>query len=1659
MNLYKKISTSIFLMLVFILPTVVSAAWDGHPYSQGSTLNPECDPTDSNCTVGISNTTTATSSSQWITGDGGKISYGLGNIGIGTTDPVTALHIASNGNDILTLQSKIGGGGNTANLNFQTYDTQEGGLFPTASISAIDDGSYSSGLAFLTKTPGVQQNSLAERMRITSTGDVGIGTASPLAKFDVSGSVALSGSNNYLNFGDTAGIDGYGIRDNGGVMEFKNSSGNWTGIGSGGGISQWSSDTSGIDFLSGNIGIGASSTSDTALTVSGSGNTVSFTQIASYETDTIPATSVAVSGTTMYAVDGNVLQTFDITNPATQVNLGLYDFGVSTYAVKVFGTNAYVAAGNSVQILDVSNPSTPTILGSFSTAGVAQDLFVKNNILYLIDTNSNFYVVNVSDPTNPTQDYDYVTHSSTGGGPHIDVSGNYAYISESGEDEIVDISNPNNVQRVSGYSNGGGYTGGIAVSGNYMYILPDIGGRNFSVVDTSNKSNPVLVGSTIIGPNSWRYRTSIVMDGSYAYIADGEPDSIYAVNVNDPTNPIVAGHISVGYGNTYGVAISGNTIFSADGNNGVDVFTKTSTDNSATFMNGNVGIGTLTPSAALEVGGIGSGTFIDGISHSLLNIHSANENPWGLTFQNDTAGSGKEMGAFLSNDGSLEFYSSGSGNPKNSLSLNQDGRVAIGTTNFADSGLTVQNSNLNLLMNNNFSGSTTDPWWFSPDFWSHTGGGMSFHYSDTSNDFPYLYQLVSTTTSLISGHRYIISLDMLATTGNLSVCLDDWSTCQNIAATNGRVNVTETAIGNFPTIVVMTGDSLFDGTVNNISVADVSSPSGFGLSILSNDGSKSVSFGVAPDNNLSPGFLLRSKDNSGVSQMATLYLSGDTSNQYSYILPSLGGTSSTTDTLCTKNLGNCNSFWSNTNGGIHYDSGVGIGTGSSTLSSSFSIKQGLTGGDVEQITNGNFATGTDGWTLGSGWTSDNASAIFAGVTAGSIGTWSMNSFGSGYHVGDVLTADGGNGDATFQATQIQGSVTNFNIIDGGSGYTTTDVLTINAGSQDEQVSIDSVDTNGSITAAHVSSYGSADVGGIMAGGGFTYGLMGGSGDGYASISPTDGFGSIQNLNLLTAGTNYSTGILGLINGNGSGAQISVNSIDTGGPTTLYQSGSLSEGGTYNVSFYISGTTGNVSVCLDGGDCSVSVVAGNGTTTFSGVWHNSIGAKLVFSPSVDFNGYITNISVTTPIIPAIEPLTFISSTSSTSLSIGLDEQNSTSGQYGFLIKSIDGSGNYHTATLFPSLGNNTSYQYLLPSLATSSDTVCMQNLANCGSTTWTNVSGGIAYDTGSVSIGNGVFSYDATSSVVSISNASLGSFTFPDDAGVVSWIDMPVTDSSASDTVESYSASIGGTAMLTVYGQSDGAGNIVNTRVGINNTTPDQTFSVNGQISFSGLNTADTSSGYLCIDGTNQVVTSAGACDTSSSRRFKKDINDLTVDSGVAEVMKLNPVTFFYTPEFNGAFSTDTNYNSEQVGFIAEDVAKIDPRLVTYEKDGTTVHGVRYEKFVSILTKAIQSIENTIIGFAGRFTSKEIDTDKLCVGGTCVTQAEFLKMVQSSGSTPLISSTTTDASSTTVSTSTTIIIPDTSTTTSSTSTSVSTSTLATTTSLVSSTTTDASSTIQ
>ncbi len=97
--------------------------------------------------------------------------------------------------------------------------------------------------------------------------------------------------------------------------------------------------------------------------------------------------------------------------------------------------------------------------------------------------------------------------------------------------------------------------------------------------------------------------------------------------------------------------------------------------------------------------------------------------------------------------------------------------------------------------------------------------------------------------------------------------------------------------------------------------------------------------------------------------------------------------------------------------------------------------------------------------------------------------------------------------------------------------------------------------------------------------------------------------------------------------------------------------------------------------------------------------------------------------------------------------------------------------------------------------------------------------------GGLNVNSGGLVYDLSSGATTIANLNLGATTFDTDAGMVQWIDMPVTSASVAGTIESYTASLNSNPLLTIYGLADGLGGMTNLGVGIGTTSPQSTLAI------------------------------------------------------------------------------------------------------------------------------------------------------------------------------------------------------------------------------------------
>jgi hypothetical protein len=84
---------------------------------------------------------------------------------------------------------------------------------------------------------------------------------------------------------------------------------------------------------------------------------------------------------------------------------------------------------------------------------------------------------------------------------------------------------------------------------------------------------------------------------------------------------------------------------------------------------------------------------------------------------------------------------------------------------------------------------------------------------------------------------------------------------------------------------------------------------------------------------------------------------------------------------------------------------------------------------------------------------------------------------------------------------------------------------------------------------------------------------------------------------------------------------------------------------------------------------------------------------------------------------------------------------------------------------------------------------------------------------------------------------------------------------------------------------------------------------------------------------------------SSSLRYKKDLQPFT--RGLALLNQLNPITFKWKSS-----------NASDLGFGAEDVAKVEPLLVSHNEKGE-IEGVKYDRITAVLVNAVKEQQEQI----------------------------------------------------------------------------------------------------
>ncbi len=185
----------------------------------------------------------------------------------------------------------------------------------------------------------------------------------------------------------------------------------------------------------------------------------------------------------------------------------------------------------------------------------------------------------------------------------------------------------------------------------------------------------------------------------------------------------------------------------------------------------------------------------------------------------------------------------------------------------------------------------------------------------------------------------------------------------------------------------------------------------------------------------------------------------------------------------------------------------------------------------------------------------------------------------------------------------------------------------------------------------------------------------------------------------------------------------------------------------------------------------------------------------------------------------------------------------------------------------------------------------------------------------------------------------------------------------------------------------------------------------GATKFNVANNGDatiTGSVTTCTIGNGSSTTSCSASD----ERLKDEIRSLSATDGLSAINALDPVSFNWNTWMQGNGATD----AEQFGFIAQDVKDVFPNLVSQDHN-THYFKLDYQGLAAPMVKAIQELDAKVEplasldekkdGSLGSLVKKylegvgnglkkifvgEVHTDKLCIGDTCVTEAQLIDLL-------------------------------------------------------------------
>jgi hypothetical protein len=188
----------------------------------------------------------------------------------------------------------------------------------------------------------------------------------------------------------------------------------------------------------------------------------------------------------------------------------------------IFQTSTFVLAAEKSAVI--------TEIGSYPTGTSAFEVVVIDDVAFVTDDYEGFFIINVSDPTNPT----LINHTYIYQSYEVFIANNRAYIGSFYNGlHIYDLTNLSKPIKIGSFDDGGN-TVEIQVIDNYAYIANYVNG--FEILNVTDPTNVTKIGEFKEG----NFINSMHVIEDVAFVSafySNQTSKLIALNISDPALP------------------------------------------------------------------------------------------------------------------------------------------------------------------------------------------------------------------------------------------------------------------------------------------------------------------------------------------------------------------------------------------------------------------------------------------------------------------------------------------------------------------------------------------------------------------------------------------------------------------------------------------------------------------------------------------------------------------------------------------------------------------------------------------------------------------------------------------------------------------------------------------------------------------------------------------------------------------------------------------------------------------------------------------------------------------------------------------------------------------------------------------------------------------